>query len=151
VAEIDGLGSYGSFPIPQLGAMNESLANYPDIPKMHYKVNWDLSGRFYHYMGMYAPPVGVTAGRVATAVVDTASSVASAVASAAATAASDGRTPSRWLNRWNPFGSRGGRLTYNVSYTNKDGPYSIDALYSQAQVCTHISHPFPALATPLTC
>lgn len=25
---------------------------------MHYKVNWDLSGRFYHYMGMYAPPVG---------------------------------------------------------------------------------------------
>ena len=22
------------------------------------KVNWDLSGRFYHFMGMYAPPVG---------------------------------------------------------------------------------------------
>jgi hypothetical protein len=60
------------------------------------QVNWDLSGRFYHYMGMYAPP-----------------------------------TEGSWLNRWNPFGARGGRLTYNVSYTA--GLWSQDALYKQAQ------------------
>ena len=38
----------------------------------------------------------------------------------------------RWLNRWNPFTWQGlPRLTYNVSYTS--GPFSIDALYKQAQ------------------
>jgi hypothetical protein len=56
VAAVDGLGSYGSFPIPQLGETG-NLSD-PAIAKMHYKVNWDLSGRFYRYMGMYAPPVG---------------------------------------------------------------------------------------------
>lgn len=56
VAQIDGLGSYGSFPITQLGETG-SLKD-PAIAKMHYKVNWDLSGRFYRYMGMYAPPIG---------------------------------------------------------------------------------------------
>ena len=55
VALVDGLGSYGSFPIPQLGETG-SLSD-PAIAKMHYKVNWDLSGRFYRYMGMFAPPV----------------------------------------------------------------------------------------------
>eukprot|EP01051_Picozoa_sp_SAG22_P007710 SAG22_NODE_552_length_9177_cov_15.661489_4_plen_490_part_00 len=124
----------GSFPIPQLGETG-SLDD-PAIAKMHYKVNckWpslsstslhcdnrkrlpllfllgeaernlaqpvgDLSGRFYHYMGMYAPPIG-------------------------------GDAPGEWLNRWNPFGAGGGRLTYNVSYTT--GPWSVEALYSQAQ------------------
>ena len=33
----------------------------------------------------------------------------------------------KWLNRWNPFGSKGGRVTYNVSYQEQD------ALYRQAQ------------------
>ena len=94
VAEIDGLGSYGSFPIPQLGETGNLSA--PSIKNMHYKVNWDLSGRFYHFMGMYAPP-----------------------------------TDGSWLNRWNPFGGGGGRLTYNVSYT--EGAWSQDALYKQAQ------------------
>lgn len=45
------------YPIPQLG-QNDSALNLPVIKKMHYRVNWDLSGRFYHYMGMYAPPIG---------------------------------------------------------------------------------------------
>ena len=79
VSQVDGLGSYGSFPIPMLGETG-SLSD-PAIAKMHCtrqqcllrttmpplanrkfrrpdKVNWDLSGRFYHFMGMYAPPVG---------------------------------------------------------------------------------------------
>ena len=99
VALVDGLGSYGSDPIPQLG-QNDSALHMPIIRRMHYKTNWDLSGRFYHYMGMYAPPVG------------------------------DG-APERWLNRWNPFGSRGGRLTYNVSYSS--GPDSISDLYGRVQ------------------
>ena len=51
VALVDGLGSYGSDPIPQLG-QNDSALHMPVIKRMHYKVNWDLSGRFYHYMGM---------------------------------------------------------------------------------------------------
>ena len=94
---MDGLGSYGSYPIPQLG-QNGSALDLPVIKKLHYKVswptletvipshmpatitscecsctclsqvNWDLSGRFYHYMGMFAPPI-------------------------------DGAAPGRWLNR----------------------------------------------------
>ena len=51
VALVDGLGSYGSDPIPQLG-QNDSALRMSVIKRMHYKVNWDLSGRFYHYMGM---------------------------------------------------------------------------------------------------
>jgi hypothetical protein len=56
MSAVDGMGSYGSYPIPQLG-QNDSALNLPVIKKLHYKVNWDLSGRFYHYMGMYAPPI----------------------------------------------------------------------------------------------
>ena len=54
---VDGLGSYGSYPIVQFG-QNGSALDLPVIKKLHYRVNWDLSGRFYHYMGMYAPPIG---------------------------------------------------------------------------------------------
>ena len=50
--QVDGLGSYGSFPIPQLGETGNLSA--PAIAEMGYKVNWDLSGRFYHFMGMYS-------------------------------------------------------------------------------------------------
>ena len=34
-----------------------SLASDPPYSDMAYKVNWDLSGRYFPYMGMYLPPV----------------------------------------------------------------------------------------------
>ena len=55
---------------------------FTDMHYMHCKVNWDLSGRFYHYMGMYAPPVGGEEDGVDGV---------------------GGGLPRCWLNRWNPF------------------------------------------------
>ncbi len=88
---VDGLGSYGSYPSTELGEAKNNLS-FVKWKNMHYKVNWDLSGRFYHYMGMFAPPL-INESTTA--------------------------SPSnKWFNRWNPYSAmNGGRLTYNVSYS----------------------------------
>ena len=52
-----GLGSYSYFgdaPTDSLDAYAEYLVN------MSYAVNWDLSGRYFPYMGQFLPPVGPT-------------------------------------------------------------------------------------------
>ena len=46
--QFDGLGSYSSF----LGDLTS-----PKWKQMAYHVNWDLSGRFFPYMGMFLPPM----------------------------------------------------------------------------------------------
>ena len=45
----DGMGSYTW--------VNNVPENMTLLNEMNYKVNWDLSGRFFPYMGMYLPPV----------------------------------------------------------------------------------------------
>jgi hypothetical protein len=50
-----GLGSYSYFG----DAPEDSLTPYlPALNAMAYKVNWDLSGRWFPYQGMFLPPVG---------------------------------------------------------------------------------------------
>eukprot|EP01060_Flectonema_neradi_P007492 TRINITY_DN1522_c4_g1_i1.p1 TRINITY_DN1522_c4_g1~~TRINITY_DN1522_c4_g1_i1.p1 ORF type:complete len:679 (+),score=122.11 TRINITY_DN1522_c4_g1_i1:735-2771(+) len=49
VLTYDGLGSYTS--------ANEIPQNVSFLQDIGYKVNWDLGGRFFPYMGMYLPPV----------------------------------------------------------------------------------------------
>eukprot|EP00041_Stephanoeca_diplocostata_P023244 m.566494 g.566494 ORF g.566494 m.566494 type:complete len:466 (+) comp22252_c0_seq8:963-2360(+) len=45
---VDGLGSYSSY----LGNLTD-----PKWKEMGYQTSWDLSGRFFPYMGMFLPPV----------------------------------------------------------------------------------------------
>eukprot|EP00755_Sulcionema_specki_P018205 Sspe_Gene.66321::Locus_39186_Transcript_1_1_Confidence_1.000_Length_2040::g.66321::m.66321 len=47
-ASVDGLGSYSWYT----GDLD------PSLRKMGYKVDWDLGGKFFPYMGMFLPPVG---------------------------------------------------------------------------------------------
>ena len=51
-----GLGSYSYYgDVPAV----DSLAPYSAaLEAMSYSVNWDLSGRYFPYMGMFLPPVG---------------------------------------------------------------------------------------------
>jgi len=51
VKEVEGLGSYSSY----LGDITD-----PKFNRMGYKLNWDLSGRFFPYAGQFLPPVGQT-------------------------------------------------------------------------------------------
>jgi hypothetical protein len=48
-AQVDGLGSYSSY---------EGNITAPQWAQMGYKTSWDLSGRFFPYMGQFLPKMG---------------------------------------------------------------------------------------------